>query len=125
MEDPAHKILPVIKPVCGKKEILQLGKEAEKVFCDDKIAGIIIDIAESTRVHNQIELGVSPRGSLMLLRACKSFAFIKGRSYIIDQDVIDLAPLVFAHRIKVKDPEMNPVSFIRETALARFDEIDY
>ncbi len=123
--DPSRKIMPNIKFVCEKKEILAAREEAEAVFCDDRLIKTAVSISGATRIHSGVELGVSPRGSLMLIQAAKTYAFIKERDYVIDQDIIDLAPLVLAHRLKLKDTKLNPESLIREITLAKFEEIQY
>ena len=50
-------------------------------------------------MHQSIHLGVSPRGSLALMRACQAYALLKGRSYVTPDDVQYLMPFVFGHRI--------------------------
>ncbi len=125
-DNPSFTILPKVKPVCSKKEILNARKTAsELVFCDERLLKVSVDIAVSTRRHRGIELGVSPRGSLMLVRIAKAYALIKGRSYVIDQDIIDLAPLVMSHRLRLKDIKIDSHKLIREIALAEISKIRY
>ncbi|MBN2049364.1 MAG: AAA family ATPase, partial [Spirochaetales bacterium] len=101
--DPSRTIMPSIRPVCGKKEILALRQSAGRVFCHEKLIRAITALGARTREHSGVRLGVSPRGSLMLLQAARALAFVRQRDYVIDQDVIDLAPLVLAHRLKTHD----------------------
>lgn len=61
----------------------------------------IVDIADATRHHRDLLLGVSPRGALALQRACRSFAASVGRHYVTPDDVKALAPAVLSHRIVV------------------------
>ena len=125
-DNPSYSVLPKISPVCSKEEILKARKTAaEKVFCDERLIKASVNIAVSTRKHRGIELGVSPRGSLMLVKAAKAYALIKGRGYVIDQDIVDLAPLVMSHRLRLKDIKIEPRSLIREIAVAEISRIKY
>ena len=54
---------------------------------------------EATRSADFIKLGVSPRGSIALYRMAKAYAFVKGRSFVVPDDIKDLAPYVLSHRI--------------------------
>ena len=66
------------------------------------VAGYIMDIVENTRKSDRIRLGVSPRGTLALYRACQAQAAINGREFVIPEDVKKMAPYVLGHRIIVK-----------------------
>jgi MoxR-like ATPase len=59
----------------------------------------IVSIATATRTMSELRLGVSPRGSLALLRAARACAAAAGRAFVIPEDVKDLAPVVLAHRV--------------------------
>src|SRR5579884_1636582 len=59
----------------------------------------IVAIATATRTMNELRLGVSPRGSLALLRAARAAAAIAGRNYVLPEDVKEMAPVVLAHRV--------------------------
>ena len=58
-----------------------------------------MDIATATRSNENIKLGISPRGTIGLGAMSKAMAFIMGRSYVVPDDVIDMAPCVLAHRL--------------------------
>jgi MoxR-like ATPase len=64
----------------------------------------IVAIATATRSMSELRLGVSPRGSLALLRAARAAAAVAGRGYVIPDDVKDMAPLALAHRV-ILQPE--------------------
>jgi MoxR-like ATPase len=68
-------------------------------------------------------LGASPRAGLHLLGAAKAFAFVKGRDFVIDEDLALLAVPVLAHRVRLRDPRAQADKFIREICLARIDGI--
>jgi len=62
----------------------------------------IVALAEATRKHPDLTLGVSPRGTLALLKAAQAFAAIRGRDYVIPDDIKILVPLTFSHRLILK-----------------------
>lgn len=123
--DPSRNIMPGIKPVCGKKDIQALREGVPGVFCDEKLIRAVTALGAGTRDHSGIHLGVSPRGSLMLLQAARALALVRQRDYVVDQDIIDLAPLVLAHRLKLKEQGLDGEKLIREAALGVLDNIDY
>lgn len=81
------------------QEIQELMEEVKKVHCSDAVRDYIVEIVESTRSADFIKLGVSPRGSIALYRMAKAYAFVKGRSFVVPDDIKDLAPYVLSHRI--------------------------
>ncbi|MED4852917.1 MoxR family ATPase [Caldifermentibacillus hisashii] len=93
--------LPIqeLTPVITLDELLSMQKEVKGVFVDDTIKQYIISIVTRTRNHPLIYLGVSPRGSIALMQAAKSYAYIQGRDFVLPDDIQFLAPFVFAHRM--------------------------
>jgi MoxR-like ATPase len=63
------------------------------------VAGYIVDLAEASRKHPAVEVGVSPRGCLALMRAGRAAAALAGRDFVEPEDVKDLATAVLAHRL--------------------------
>jgi MoxR-like ATPase len=124
-DDPALKILPKIRPLCGKEDILRAREASERVFCDERLIRCAVSLSKATRKHRGVELGASPRGSLMLIHAARAYALIKGRAFVIDQDLVDMAPRVIAHRLKMKDIRLDPESLVREVTLAELSKFDY
>jgi MoxR-like ATPase len=124
-DDPAATIMPKVKPICSKTEILQARKTVEGIFCDERLLQTAVGVSVSTRRHRGIELGCSPRASLMLVKAARAFALIRGRGYCIDQDFLELAPLVLSHRIRLKDIRIDAPSLIREITLHELSRIAY
>lgn len=74
-------------------------KVVENVFVDPDIQQYIVQIVAKTRDHQHVELGVSPRGSLALLKLSRAWAAINNRDYVIPDDVKILAPDVLSHRM--------------------------
>jgi MoxR-like ATPase len=69
------------------------------VHVSANIENYMVDIVRATREHNAVELGASPRGTLALYRASQAYAAIRGRNYVIPDDVKGLARAVLAHRM--------------------------
>jgi MoxR-like ATPase len=80
-------------------------------------------MVRDTRTHKGFLLGASPRAALHLLEAAKALAFVKGRTFVIDEDIAALAGPVLAHRLKLRDPRAQGEKLIREICLARIDGI--
>jgi MoxR-like ATPase len=69
------------------------------VNVDGTLQDYIVALAEATRNHPDLSLGVSPRGSLALLKTAQALAAIRGRDYAIPEDIKTLVPLTLAHRL--------------------------
>lgn len=88
-----------LSPVVTCEEIVQMSDNIKNVRCSKSIQEYIVSIVEATRNADFIKLGVSPRGSIAMYRMAKAYAFVKGRDYVVPDDIKVLAPYVFAHRI--------------------------
>ncbi len=91
-----------IRAVATREEIRALQQQVKKVRVEDVIKQYIVEIVNETRNHGNIELGVSPRGSIALMKAAQAYALMQGRDYCIPDDIQYLAPFIFAHRILLK-----------------------
>lgn len=91
-----------LSSVCTKEELIQMQELIPSVYVHKSVMEYLVHIIEATRNHTDIVLGVSPRGSLAFLRACQSYAAIKGLSYVTPDIVKHLAPYVLAHRIVLR-----------------------
>ncbi|MBR6666053.1 MAG: MoxR family ATPase [Lachnospiraceae bacterium] len=81
-------------------EDLQIARaEATKVYVHKCIQEYIVDLVAETRVGASVVMGVSPRGSLALLKCAKAYAALSGREYVVPDDVKAVAPYVLSHRI--------------------------
>jgi len=92
-----HRVEPVLSP----EDVLFLQDQSRKVRVTDAIVDYMLSLVHSTRNHPDIELGVSPRGSVALFRAAQAMAFLDSRSFVIPDDVKRLVHPVFAHRIVI------------------------
>lgn len=88
-----------LEQVVTCEEIVEMSERIADIYCSDAVREYIINIVDATRNTDFIKLGASPRGSIALYRMAKAFAFVKGRSFVLPDDVKELAPYVLAHRI--------------------------
>lgn len=122
-QDPSHTVMPKVRPVLSKSAFRKAQKAANRVHCDEKLVRAIIAAGQATREHKAIDLGVSPRGTLMLLKMSKALAFVRERTYVLDQDIIDAAPVVFAHRMKMKQTRVSAAQIAREVVLYEIEKL--
>lgn len=97
----AEKSAPIedLTSVISLEDLIQLQKEVKEIKVDDTIKNYIVDLANRTRKDSYVYLGVSPRGSLALMKASQAYAMLQGRDYVTPDDVQYLAPFVFSHRM--------------------------
>ena len=74
---------------------------ARKVKVATPVKQYIVNLAGASRQRNDISVGVSPRGSATLLGACQSWAAFDGRPFVVPEDVQELAPYIWGHRVVV------------------------
>lgn len=94
--------LETITPVCEKGDIINMQNEAKTVYMHSALKEYIVDIVNATRNLNNVAVGVSPRGTLIMVNAARSYAYIQGRNYVVPEDIKKLAIPVFAHRLVLK-----------------------
>lgn len=107
-----------LPPVITCQEIEDLIESIKEVHCSQAVRKYILELVEATRKADFIKLGVSPRGSIALYRMAKAYAFVKGRNYVIPDDVKALAPYVLSHRI-ILTPKGKSVVSDNEEAVRR------
>jgi len=81
------------------EEVLELRRLCSQVKVETSLQQYIIDLIRASRNHEQVTLGVSPRGTIALQRTAQALAFLEGRDYVIPDDIKFLAPHVLAHRL--------------------------
>lgn len=91
--------LDELKPVCTKDDILALQKECGSVYVHPELLNYMAALVHGTRNHPKVSCGVSPRGTLALLRASQARAMISERVYVVPEDIKEIAPFVLAHRL--------------------------
>jgi MoxR-like ATPase len=107
---------PEARPVLSPEEVRWLQARALEVFVDEEIFAYAVALANFTRSHPKVALGASPRGSLGLVLAARASALVRGRHFVIPDDVKRLAVGVLAHRI-VLTPEADAEGTTREALI--------
>ena len=91
-----------LSAVAAKEDLLSAQKAMQHISVSQPVMEYIAALCEQTRKFEQVQLGVSPRGMLALMRAAMSLALLEGRSFVIPDDVKKLAVPVLAHRVIVR-----------------------
>lgn len=97
----AEKTLPIdqIEAVLSLEQLIELQQQVKQIHVEDNIKEYIVSLAQTTRHNDKVYLGVSPRASIALMKAAQAYAFIKGRAFVIPDDVQYLVNFVFGHRL--------------------------
>lgn len=110
--------LDTIKAVINKADLEEMQMEVSRVKVKDEILRYITRLAEATRSHEYIQLGVSPRGAYAVNNMAKASAYIAGRGYVTPEDVIGIFPSVSSHRVilhpKAKVTGVSAMSIMEE-----------
>ena len=113
------KNLVDLKQVLSMQDILALQAQAGEVFVHEEILKSVSNIVRQTRDHQDISLGASTRSGIAFLKCLRAYALVKGRTYIIEDDVKDIAKVVLDHRLiyRNKDGKLKALDsiIIRET----------
>lgn len=88
-----------LQPCISLEEVLELRRLCSNTKLETSLQQYIITLVRATREHEEITLGVSPRGAVALQKATQALAFLLGRDYAIPDDVKFLAPYVLSHRL--------------------------
>ena len=90
-----------VRPLLSPGDVVDMQDTVSNVHLADSVREYIVNLAAATRQSENISVGVSPRGSTVLQKACQAWAAFDGRSFVVPEDVQDLAPYVWSHRIIV------------------------
>ncbi len=93
--------LETLEPVCSGEEILGLQRQARKIYVNQALLEYMAAISQASRGFRNVELGISPRGTLALLRASQAYAMIQGRDFVTPEDIKAVAVPVLSHRLTV------------------------
>ena len=99
---PGRTVLDQLKPVMTAAEVVEIQDKTARTRMDSLIVDYVLDLADATRHHEQLHLGVSPRGALALTQACQAAAVVSGRDYVTPDDVKTLFIPCCAHRVVSK-----------------------
>jgi MoxR-like ATPase len=95
-------------------EVRSIRQAVKQVHCSTGIIHFVTAIVQGCREHPSILLGPSPRAAIHLLMAAKSLALLRGRSFVIDQDILELLPITLVHRMKAHQSESNLASLLEQ-----------
>jgi MoxR-like ATPase len=115
-------LLSDLAPVLDGAAVLALQQAVERVKVEESLLGYLMAIVGATRTHRDLALGVSPRGSLALLKAAQALALTEGRSYCVPDDIKQLAVPALAHRVILRN-QWEPTGESREDPEAVIREI--
>lgn len=105
-QEYGQKPLYSLQQVLSIEELLKIRQDAMSTKISNNLLSYIVEICKNTRNHPSLYLGASPRGSLGLVQTAKVLAWIRGRAYVIPDDIKEMAAPVLAHRIILKHEEM-------------------
>jgi MoxR-like ATPase len=111
--------IDALEPVSNAEEVVACQQAIREIYVDDKVRRYLMQIVHDTRAHDDIGLGASPRASIALFRTSQAMAALRGRNYVLPDDVKRVAGPVLTHRVILR-----PESRLRKiTAGAVVDEI--
>jgi MoxR-like ATPase len=90
-----------VQPVCSAQEFLDMQKLASEVFCKEELLDYIVHLIEATRSNELLTLGISPRGSLALLKMAKAHAYMEERDFVTPEDIHAVFYSVTNHRMQL------------------------
>ncbi len=99
LQQPSRKVLQDLQPVLNGGEIIALQNEVDAVRMNESLVQYVIDLVSATRVSEDLQVGVSPRGALALSQAARATALLAGRTYVVPDDIVSNVLPVCAHRI--------------------------
>lgn len=96
-DDPLERLEPVTTP----ETVMEVIRQVRDIHMAEPVQNYIVAVARRTRAHHEIDLGASPRATLVLYRTAQAWAAIHGRDFVLPDDVKFLAPYVLTHRIQI------------------------
>ena len=93
--------LEEMEPVMNLEELRMLSRSCREIYIHPSLMEYIVALVQATRADKRALMGVSPRGTLALLRAVQAYAMLQGRDYAVPEDIKTLAVPVMAHRIVI------------------------
>jgi MoxR-like ATPase len=120
---PGRYKLEQLEPVMTTDDVLALQGQAAQVRMDPALVEYLLDIVETSRGHEQLHVGISPRGALALMQASQALALIEGRDFVTPDDIKSLVTPVCAHRIITRNhmtgSNMNGARLVLEQILRK------
>jgi MoxR-like ATPase len=94
-----------LAPVVSREDLLAMQRALEDVFVSDAVERYVVDVVQATRTDHRVALGASPRGALALLKLARAEAALRGRDFVVPDDVKAMAVPALAHRL-ILQPEL-------------------
>ena len=91
--------LSTLQPVCNAEDIIGMQAAVTEIYCSREVRSYVANITASTRRHPALQLGVSTRGAIALIKAAQANALLAGRDFILPEDVQRMALPVLCHRV--------------------------
>ena len=110
--------MDALRPICSAQDILDAQQMVTRVYSSKEVRAYIASIAQASRKHAALQLGVSTRGAIFLLRAAQARAHLQGRDYVAPEDVQFMAAPVLAHRVLLS-PEARMRGMTAERVLSQ------
>ena len=88
-----------VQSVLTIDELLFMQEQTEKVFVDESLYGYIVDLVEKTRTTDYLSQGISPRGSIAILKMAKAYAYYNNRNFLVPDDILAVFYSVTNHRL--------------------------
>ncbi|MBI4579442.1 MAG: MoxR family ATPase, partial [Planctomycetes bacterium] len=101
-EQPSMGALESLQPVMSKEHVIALQDRVSRIHVEDRLVNYALDLVEITRGHEHLEVGVSPRGAISLIRCAQALALLMGRDYVVPDDLKSLFVPTCAHRVVTK-----------------------
>ena len=101
LKEETKDSLSLIQPVLTMEELKQAQQACEQIHVEDSMYQYIADLMAASRSFEAFQTGISPRGAKALLRMSRASAFLKGRAYVVPEDVLDTFVPVGVHRVQL------------------------
>lgn len=99
LKGSAGRDLDMVQSVITVERLMELRRQADELHVEANIYEYLVNLTEATRMDSRIALGVSPRGSIALLKMARAMALMRGGEYVVPEDVLAVIEDVWRHRI--------------------------
>ncbi|MFT3685348.1 MAG: MoxR family ATPase [Phycisphaerales bacterium] len=96
---PSNGVLHALKPAITREQVVALQAVTDAVRFEESLRNYVVALAQASRAHPDLQLGLSPRGSLALAQAARATAVLAGRDYVVPEDITGNLLAVGAHRV--------------------------
>ncbi len=96
-QDPLETLQAVVSP----EQIIEMQRQVRETRVEESVREYVVKVARATREHDEVDLGASPRGTMALYHTSQAWAALRGRDFVLPDDVKLLAPYVLTHRIHI------------------------